>query len=73
MVAEYPHRRCHPASACIVNAASYRDMEVIVTALLEVEKNGKEFLYRTAASFVRTRTGLDHRTKLLAKDELTSN
>jgi uncharacterized protein YgbK (DUF1537 family) len=62
-----------PGGACIVNAASYRDMAVVVTALLEVEKSGKEFLYRTAASFVRTRTGLDHRTKLLAKDELTSN
>jgi uncharacterized protein YgbK (DUF1537 family) len=60
-------------SACIVNAASYGDMAVVVTALLEVEKSGKEFLYRTAASFVRTRTGLDHRAKLLEKSELTSN
>ncbi len=47
-------------------------MAVVVTALLEVEKSGKEFLYRTAASFVRTRTGLDHRTELLSKEELTS-
>jgi uncharacterized protein YgbK (DUF1537 family) len=61
-----------PGSACIVNAASYGDMAVVVTALLKVEKSGKEFLYRTAASFVRTRTGLDHRTKLLSKEELTS-
>ncbi|MGB3210402.1 MAG: four-carbon acid sugar kinase family protein [Desulforhopalus sp.] len=61
-----------PGGACIVNAVSYRDMEVLVTALLEVENSGKEFLYRTAASFVRTRTGLDHRTELLSKGELTS-
>lgn len=61
-----------PSGACIVNAASYRDMEVLVTALLEVENNGKEFLCRTAASFVRTRTGMDHRGALLAKEDLTS-
>ncbi len=61
-----------PAGACIVNAASYRDMEVLVTALLEVESSGKEFLCRTAASFVRTRTGMDHRADLLAKEDLTS-
>lgn len=59
-----------PGSACIVNAAGYRDMEVLVTALLKVEESGKEFLYRTAASFVRTRTGLDHRAELLSKNEL---
>jgi uncharacterized protein YgbK (DUF1537 family) len=62
-----------PGSACIVNAASYGDMAVVITALLEVEKSGKEFLYRTAASFVRTRTGLDHGTELLSKEELTSS
>lgn len=62
-----------PDGACIVNAASYGDMAVLVTALLEIERCGKEFLYRTAASFVRTRTGLDHRISLLSKRELTSN
>ena len=61
-----------PAGACIVNAASYRDMEVLVTALLDVESSGKEFLCRTAASFVRTRTGMDHRGGLLSKEVLTS-
>lgn len=61
-----------PAGACIVNAASYRDMEVLVTALLEVESCGKEFLCRTAASFVRTRSGMNHRGDLLAKEVLTS-
>lgn len=61
-----------PGSACIVNAASYGDMEVFVAALLKVERDGREFLYRTAASFVRTRTGLDHRAELLKKEDLTS-
>ncbi len=59
--------------ACIVNAACYRDIEVLVAALLMVEKDGKEFLYRTAASFVRTRTGLDHRTDLLSRTELAND
>jgi uncharacterized protein YgbK (DUF1537 family) len=57
-------------SACIVNAACYRDIEVIVAALLMVERDGKEFLYRTAASFVRTRTGISHQTELLSRTEL---
>ena len=59
-------------SACIVNFAEYRDMEVFVAALIEFEKSGREFLYRTAASFVRSRTGQDHRSQLLAPDELIS-
>ncbi|MBU1566923.1 MAG: hypothetical protein KJ630_15025 [Proteobacteria bacterium] len=63
----------NPGCACIVNAASYRDIEVIVTALLMVEHDGKEFLYRTAASFVRTRTGLDHRAELLSRSELAGD
>lgn len=61
-----------PARACCVNAASYRDMEVLVAALIKVEKQGKEFLYRTAASFVRTRTGLAETGGLLSKEELIS-
>ncbi|WP_186441204.1 four-carbon acid sugar kinase family protein [Desulfamplus magnetovallimortis] len=62
-------------SACIVNAVSYRDMEVVTSALLllESEKSGKEFLYRTAASFVRTRTGLDNLYPLLDKNKLASS
>ncbi|MCB2173842.1 hypothetical protein KQH41_01105 [bacterium] len=57
---------------CIVNAASYRDMQVLVSALLTLEDSGREFLYRTAASFVRTRIGLDHHTLLLPAEKLTS-
>jgi uncharacterized protein YgbK (DUF1537 family) len=49
---------------CIVNAASYRDLEVLVTALLRVEASGKRFIYRTAASFVRVRGGLAPRPLL---------
>jgi uncharacterized protein YgbK (DUF1537 family) len=41
----------------VVNAASYRDLEVFVLGLLRAESAGKRFLYRTAAGFVRVRIG----------------
>jgi uncharacterized protein YgbK (DUF1537 family) len=62
-----------PGTACIVNAASYRDMEVLVAALLQVEAEGREFLYRTAASFVRTRIGFDPFGGLLSRSELVND
>jgi uncharacterized protein YgbK (DUF1537 family) len=43
---------------CVINAASYRDLEVFVAGLLIAESRGKRFFYRTAASFVRVRGGL---------------
>jgi uncharacterized protein YgbK (DUF1537 family) len=43
---------------CVTNAASYRDLEVLVQGLLTAEARGKRFLYRTAASFVQVRTGI---------------
>lgn len=46
-------------SACVVNAASYRDMEVFVLGLLLAEAKGRRYLYRTAASFVPIRVGMD--------------
>jgi uncharacterized protein YgbK (DUF1537 family) len=48
----------------VVNAASYRDLEVFVLGLLRAEAAGKRFLYRTAASFVRVRAGLAERPLL---------
>jgi uncharacterized protein YgbK (DUF1537 family) len=53
---------------CIVNCASYRDMEVFVLGLLAAEAAGKRFLYRTAASFVQVRAGLPARPLLTADD-----
>ena len=47
-----------PDSYGVVNAASYRDLEVLVAALLQVEAVGKNFIFRTAASFVRVRAGI---------------
>ncbi len=60
---------------CVVNSASYRDQEVFVAGLLQAETAGKRFLYRTAASFVRVRGGVEPHN-LLAGDDLaiaTSN
>ncbi len=59
-------------TACFTNAVSYRDMEVVVSALISVEKEGYEFLYRTAASFVRSRIGLDAGEGLLSGNDLVS-
>lgn len=53
---------------CIVNCASYRDMEVFVLGLLAAEAAGKRFLYRTAAGFVQVRAGLSPRPLLTAAD-----
>lgn len=54
---------------CVVNTASYRDLEVFVQGLLAAEARGKRFLYRTAASFVQVRAGILPRP-LLAPAEL---
>jgi uncharacterized protein YgbK (DUF1537 family) len=56
-------------STVIVNAACDRDLEVFVAGLLAAEVEGWRFLYRTAASFVRIRAGIEPRP-LLSGDEL---
>ncbi len=56
------------AQVCVVNAASYRDMEAFVLGLLDAEASGKRFVYRTAASFVRVRGGMGAFPLLTAAD-----
>jgi uncharacterized protein YgbK (DUF1537 family) len=60
-----------PEAYGIVNAAAYRDLEVLVAGLLQAEATGKAFIFRTAASFVRVRSGIVPRD-LLRGDELTA-
>lgn len=60
-----------PGSICIVNAANYRDLEVVVLGLLQVQRQGQRFVFRTAASFVRVRAGLSSRS-LLTADQIRS-
>lgn len=53
----------------IVNAVTYRDIESFVWGLMQAESQGKRFLFRTAASFVKVRGGIPDRG-LLTTDEL---
>ncbi len=57
-----------PGAECVVNAASYRDLEVLALALLQAEAAGKRYLYRTAASFVRMMAGITPRPLLQAAE-----
>jgi len=52
----------------VVNAAGYRDVEVFVKGLLDAEAQGRRFLYRSAASFVRVRAGISPRPLLSSSD-----
>ena len=47
-----------PGQVCVVNAVSYRDLEVFSLGALLAEKSGKKFLYRTSATFVPIRAGM---------------
>lgn len=55
-------------SVCVLNAASYRDLEVFCLGLLAAEAAGRRYLYRSAASFVRVRAGLAPRELLTRAD-----
>jgi uncharacterized protein YgbK (DUF1537 family) len=50
---------CRGGDVCIVNACSHKDLEVLAMALLLAEKRGKKFLYRTSATFVPIRAGIE--------------
>lgn len=52
----------------IVNALTYRDMEVFLLGLLEAEEEGRRFLFRTAASFVKVRGGIEDRGLLMSRE-----
>ncbi len=43
----------------IINALEGEDLEVVVLGLCRAEAAGKKFLYRTAASFVKIRAGME--------------
>lgn len=60
--------QCAPDGVFIVNAAHYRDLEVVTLGLLNAQCEGVRFVFRTAASFVRVRAGLGPRPLLRAED-----
>ncbi len=53
----------------VVNAASYRDLEIFVLGLLKSEEAGKRFLVRSSASFVKVRGAVEDR-QYLTCDEM---
>lgn len=55
-------------SVCVFNAASHRDLEVAVLSIMQAENAGKRYLYRTAATMVAIRGGLEARPLLTAHD-----
>jgi len=52
----------------VVNAATYRDVEILVWGLMQAENQGRRFLFRTAASFVKVRGGVPDREFLTAEE-----
>jgi uncharacterized protein YgbK (DUF1537 family) len=52
----------------IANAACDEDLEVLALGVLSAERRGMIFIYRTSASFVKVRGGIDDRP-LLARSE----
>lgn len=58
-------------SFCVVNAASYADLDIFSLGLLRAEKRGGKYLYRTAASFVGTRANIPRR-QLLQSSEMVN-
>jgi uncharacterized protein YgbK (DUF1537 family) len=62
-------RGVHGGQPVVVNAVDYPDLWTVVLGVLQAEREGKRFLYRTGASFVRARAGIDARP-LLTRHEL---
>ncbi len=54
----------------VVNAACYEDLEVFMLGLVAVEQEGKRFIYRCAAPFVKVRGGIVDRP-LLTQAEMS--
>ncbi|KAH7232762.1 hypothetical protein BKA59DRAFT_446263 [Fusarium tricinctum] len=55
-------------SVFIVNATAESDMHVFVAGLLEAEKAGRRYLYRTGAAFVSSRLGIRGISPLTLQD-----
>ena len=49
---------CRPGQVVLVNAASYKDLEVFAMGLIAAERAGKKFLLRSSATFVSIRAGI---------------
>lgn len=61
----------HDGAIAVINCVTLRDMQVFVSGLLAAEAQGKQFVYRTAASFVQIRAGLATRP-LLSREQMNA-
>jgi uncharacterized protein YgbK (DUF1537 family) len=61
-------RGLKPGSICVVNAATDRDLEVFAAGVLMAEADGRRYALRTAASFVRIRSGRPRPSFVSASD-----
>jgi len=65
-------RQMRPGRVAIINAVTYADLVVCMMGLLDAQDRGKRFLFRTSASFVKVRSGVDERP-LLRGSELAQS
>ena len=65
-------RALSPGSVCIVNALEYRDLEVFTAGLLDAERQGLQYILRSAASIVRVRAAIRPQ-ELLDRAALTTS
>ena len=56
------------AKVCFPNAASMRDIEVFTLGAMLAEEQGGQFFYRSSASFLQVRGGLESRPLLSSSD-----
>lgn len=56
----------------IINALTYADMDVVSLALVQAEEQGKSFIFRTAASFVKSYAGISDQD-YLPKEKLIAS
>ncbi|MFC4766787.1 four-carbon acid sugar kinase family protein [Effusibacillus consociatus] len=56
----------------VVNAASYEDLDIVSIALIRAMEAGKRYLYRTAASFVKSFAGIGDRSFLSAGEMMSA-
>ena len=53
-----------PGRIAIINALTYADLAVCMMGLFDAQERGKRFLFRTSASFVKVRSGVNERPLL---------
>ncbi|MGW3628072.1 four-carbon acid sugar kinase family protein [Streptomyces sp. NPDC000880] len=61
-------RELRDGRPAVINALDATDLEAVVLAILQVEAEGRHFLYRTGPSFVRARGGITERPPLRGEE-----